>query len=115
MTFDRTFALSNTSKYHFIDCCAPTTTVLNCRVPRSYTAVVGISACFVLNLTTVYIELLQKFIVCGVSCDTIAFLFEIACDAELKREFKVVNVEALFRPQMRACFPTVGTRTEKAP
>ena len=49
------------------------------------------------------------------NCDIIAFSFEIACDAELKREFEAVNNEALFRPQMRACFSTVGTRTEKAP
>ena len=51
MTFDRTFALSNillltaALRLH--------TTVLNCRVRRSYTAEVGTSTCFVLNLTTV--------------------------------------------------------------
>ena len=48
------------------------------------------------------------------SCDNIAFSFEIAYDAELKREFEAVNNEALFLPQMRACFFTVGARTEKA-
>ena len=100
--------------------CAPTTTVLNCRVPRSYTAVMGTSICCVLNLTTVRRELLQKLffaeiIVCDVSYDTIAFSFEIACKAKLKREFEAINNEALFRPQIRACLPTVGTRTEKAP
>ena len=60
MTLDRTSALSNTS-YHFTDCCTTNTTVLNCRVPRSYTAVVvGTSTRFVLNLTPVCGELLQK-------------------------------------------------------
>ena len=48
-------------KYHyFSDYCALTTTILNCRVSRSYTAVVCTSTCFILNLTTVCRELLQK-------------------------------------------------------
>ena len=34
---------------HFTDCCALTTTVLNCRVPRSFIAVVGTSTCFILS------------------------------------------------------------------
>ena len=74
----------------------------------------GTSTCFVLNLTTVR-RALAEVMVCDVSYDTIAFSFEIVCDAGLKREFEAVNNEALFRPQMRACFSTVGTRTEKAP
>ena len=57
MAFGRTSALSNII---FTDCCAPTKTVLNCRVPRNYTAVAGTSTCFVLNLTTVCRDLLQK-------------------------------------------------------
>ena len=32
---------------HFTDCCALTTIVPNCRVPRSYTAVMGTSTCFI--------------------------------------------------------------------
>ena len=75
----------------------------------------GTSTCFVLNLTTVR-RALAETIICDVSYDTIiAFSFEIACVAELKRYFEAVKNEALFRPQMRACFSTVGTRTEKAP
>ena len=74
----------------------------------------GTSTSFVLNLTTVR-RALAEIIICDVSYDTIAFSFEIACDAELKLDFEAVNNEALFRPQMRACFSTVGTRTEKAP
>ena len=45
--------------------------------------------------------------------DTIDFSFAITCDAGLKQEFGAVDNEALFLPQIRACFPTVGTRTEK--
>ena len=60
-------------------------------------------------------EALAEFIVCNVSYDTIAFSFEIACNAELKRYFEEVNHEALFRPHIQACFSTVDTRTEKAP
>ena len=62
-----------------------------------------------------YRALLAEIIVCDMSCDTIAFSFEIACDAEWKQEFGAVNNEALFRSQMRAWFSTVGTRTDKAP
>ena len=84
-------------------------------MPRSYTAVTveDTSTCFEYNYCRS--RALAEIIVCDVSYDTIAFSFEIACDAELKREFGAVNNEDLFRPQMRACFSTVGTSTEKAP
>ena len=84
-------------------------------MPRNYTAVVGTSTCFVLNLTTVGKALLQEIFVRDVYFDTIAFSFEIACDANLKRECEAVDNEAFFRLQMRVCFSKVGTRTEKAP
>ena len=86
---------------------------------RNYTAVADTSTCFVLNLTILSVESSYRndvrFIVCNVSCDAIDFSSEIARDAELKREFEASDNEALFRPQTRACFSTVGTRTEKAP
>ena len=54
-------------------------------------------------------------IIPGVCCNTIAFLFKITCVAELRQDFGAVDNEELLRPQMRACFSRVGTRTEKAP
>ena len=59
MTFDRTSALSSII---LLTAALPLQTVLNCRVPRSYTAVMGTSTSVVLNLTTVRRELLQKLL-----------------------------------------------------
>ena len=53
MAFVRTSALSNVAL-------RLNKTGLTCCVPRNYTAVVGTSNCFVLNLTTACRELLQK-------------------------------------------------------
>ena len=76
---------------NFTDCCALTTTILNRRVPRSFTAVVGTSIIVVLCCLTTH----------DVCCDVIVFSSEIACDTELKQECKAVYNEALFRTQMR--------------
>ena len=58
-------------------------------MPRSRTSVMGTSTCFVLNLTTVCRELLQKQ--CSNDArdefyDMTAFSLEIARDTELKQE-----------------------------
>ena len=55
MAFDRTFALRNIIL--LTTALRKNTTIMNCGVPRSYTAVVGTSTCLVLNLTTVCREL----------------------------------------------------------
>ena len=105
MTFDRTSALSS-REYH-LAFYRPlrseyNSTELSC-ASKLYCCN-GYKYLFSLESNYCPSRALAEIIVCDVSYDTVAFLLEIACDAELKREFEAVNNEALFRPQMRAYF-----------
>ena len=58
-------------------------------------------------------EALAEFIVCNVSYDTIAFSFEIACNAELKRYLKKLTMKRCSDPTYKLVFPQLIRKLRK--